>query len=202
MKILAISGSNRKGGSSYSLLSAILDDQSAIKSRVIQVANMNVQPCELCFDQCAEKPFECILKDDLDIILNELRSADGIMIACPFYFYIPSKFQALLERISCLDYITREKHGKGLSPLADKPCALICISASGSTFNAFQILHHLQEFALMLGMRVVPSGYWPYLGLSVKSGELEKKSVLQQPETLGRAKELRDLLVEEIGAAG
>ena len=201
MKIVGVSGSNREGGSSYSLLMSALEDQSVIETSVIQVANVNVKPCELCFDQCAKKPFKCVLKDDLGIILDEIRSADGIMIACPFYFYIPSKFQALLERISCLDYITKEKHGGGLSPFAGKPCALICVSASGSTFNAFQILHHLQEFALMLGMSVVISEYWPYIGLSANSGELEKGAVLQKPETLERAKQLRELLVREIRAS-
>ncbi|KPJ58631.1 MAG: hypothetical protein AMJ46_13920 [Latescibacteria bacterium DG_63] len=174
MKILGIAGSNRVGGSSYNLLRTVLEGQSGIEGQVIQVAEVSIRPCELCFERCAD----------------------------PFYFYVPSKFQALLERLSCLDYSTKEKHGEGFSPFSGKPCALICVSASGSTFNAFQMLHHLQEFAFMLKMRVVASKHWPYIGLSAKSGGLGSDAVLREADTIERAKELLEQLVQEVKAAG
>jgi len=121
-----------------------------------------LKPCEVCFEQCAQNPYTCIIKDDLGFLFQEMKSADGIVIACPFYFYVPSKFQAFLERLSCLDYFTEERHGKGLSPLAGKPCLLIAVSVSGSGFNAFQLLHHLQEFALMLGMQPINITRWAF----------------------------------------
>jgi len=39
-----------------------------------------------------------------------------------------------------------------VAELTIKSGLLVTVSASGSSFNAFQILHHLQEFALMLRM--------------------------------------------------
>ena len=99
MRILALCGSNRRGGSSHALLQATLQSQPDVDGQLIQVAEISVGPCELCFDRCAERPFACALGDDLGLLLDSMRSADGIIVACPFYFYVPSKFQAVLERL-------------------------------------------------------------------------------------------------------
>jgi len=198
MKILGISGSNRKDGNSYLLLKEALQEVSPIERKIIQVAELQIGPCKLCFESCSLKPYECSIEDDFGIVLEEMKSADEIVIACPFYFYIPSRFQAFLERLSCVDYFTEERHGKGLSPLAKKPCALIVVSASGSGFNAFQILHHLQEFALTLGMLPVTTNKWPYIGLSAKSDDMERGAILKQTETISESKQFVRLLINEI----
>lgn len=198
MKILGISGSNRKDGNSYLLLKEILQDAPSIETKITQVAEMNIRPCELCFKSCSVKPFECVIEDDFKALFEEMKLADGIIFACPFYFYVPSKFQAFLERISCLDYFTQEKHGDGHSPLAGKPCLLIAVSASGSSFNAFQILHHLQEFALMLHMRPVTLNSWPFIGFSAKSGDIEKGAILREKEVIEQAKDQLKLLIKEM----
>jgi len=195
MKILGIVGSNRKDGNSYLLLKEMLKNLSEIETKIIQVAALNIKPCELCLGKCSEKPFECVIEDDFKMLFEETKSADGIIIVCPFYFYIPSRFQPFLERLSCLDYFTEEKHGKGLSPLAGKPCALITVSASSSSFNTFQLLHHLQEFALMLHMRPITINFWPYIGLSAKSGDIEKGAILREKKAIEQAEEVLKLLV-------
>jgi len=198
MKFLGICCSNRKNGNSYLLLKEIFKDLSSHETKVIQIAELSIKPCELCFEACAQKPFKCVIDDDFKMLFDEMKSADGIIIACPFYFYIPSKFQPVLERLSCVDYFTEERHGKGHFPFVGKPCALIAVSASASSFNAFQILHHLQEFVLMLRMRPVVTNFWPFIGLSVKSGEMEKGAILKETKSKEQAKELLRLLVKEI----
>jgi len=198
MRILGISGSNRKNGNSYLLLKEMLQDGPSIEKKIIQVAELNIKPCELCFESCSVKPFECVIEDDFNVLFTEMKSADGIIFACPFYFYVPSKFQAFLERLSCIDYFTQEKHGDGHNPLVGKPCLLITVSASGSSFNAFQILHHLQEFALMLRMRPVTSNSWPFIGFSAKSGDIEKGAILRETEVMEQAKELLKLLLKKM----
>ena len=198
MKILGIVGSNRKKGNSYLLLKEMFRNLPEIKVKIIQVAELKIKPCKLCFKVCATKPYQCIIKDDFEMLFKEMKSSDGIIIACPFYFYIPSKFQPFLERVSCLDYFTQEKHGKGHNPLTDKPCLLVTISASGSSFNAFQILHHLQEFALMLHMQPVTTDLWPYIGFSAKGGDIDKGSILKETKVIEKAKEVMGLFVREI----
>lgn len=198
MKILGISGSNRKDGNSYLLLKEMFKDVLSIETRIVQLGELNIKPCELCFESCAQRPFNCVIQDDFRVLLEKIKSADGVVIACPFYFYVPSKFQAFMERMSCLDYFTKKKHGRGFSPFKGKSCLLIVVSASGSSFNAFQILHHLQEFSLMLGMRPITVTNWPFIGFSAKSGKIEKGAVLREKETIKEAKELMKLLMREI----
>jgi len=159
---------------------------------------LKIEPCELCIESCALKPFECIIKDDFGTLFEEMKNADGIIFTCPFYFYVPAKFQAFLERLSCLDWFTLKRHGEGNNPLAGKPCLLTTISASGNGFNAFQILHHLQEFVLMMQMEPLTVDYWPYIGFSMKSGGMEKGAILKEKEGLEKAKELAAFLVKEI----
>jgi len=148
VRILGVSGSNRKNGNSYLFLKEVLKDLPQVDTEIVQIAEVNIKPCELCINSCSLKPFKCIIDDDFAVLFEKMKVADGIIFACPFYFYVPAKFQAFLERISCLDYFTLERHGKGHNPLAGKPCLLITVSASGASFNAFQILHHLQEFII------------------------------------------------------
>lgn len=198
-RILGISGSNRKNGNSYFLIKEMFQNVPSIETKIIQVAELNIKPCELCFESCSVKPFECVIEDDFKVLFEEMKSVDAIIFACPFYFYIPSKFQAFLERLSCLDYFTQKRHGDGYNPLIGKPCLLIAVSASGSSFNAFQILHHLQEFALMLRMKPVTSNLWPFIGFSAKSGDIEKGAILREVEVIKQAKELLRLLITEIG---
>ncbi|MEM3694816.1 MAG: flavodoxin family protein [Candidatus Bathyarchaeia archaeon] len=93
MKILGVSGSNRKGGNSYFLLKEMLENTSPVETKIVQIGELNIKPCELCFEFCAIKPFECAIKDDFHVLFEEIKSADGIIFACPFYFYVPSKFQ-------------------------------------------------------------------------------------------------------------
>ncbi|MEW5993132.1 MAG: NAD(P)H-dependent oxidoreductase [Candidatus Zixiibacteriota bacterium] len=204
MKILGIVGSNRKNGNSYLLLREMFRTQSGIETKIIEAADLNIKPCELCFDECSEKPFECIIEDDFDALLEEMKSADGIVIVCPFYFYIPSRFQPFLERLNCLPYFTVKRHGEGHNPLFGKPCALIVVSASGSSFNAFQVLHHLQEFALVLRMKPVTTNFWPFIGLSAKSGDIQKGAILEETESIAQGTDLLRSLVLEIerGSAG
>jgi multimeric flavodoxin WrbA len=198
VRILGVSGSNRKDGNSYLLLKEMFRDASSVETKIVQLAELSIKPCELCFNQCAREPFGCVIEDDFKRLLEEMRSADAVVIACPFYFYIPSKFQAFIERVSCVDYFTEERHGRGLSPLNGKWCALVAVSASGSSFNASQILHHLQEFALMLGMRLVTVDTWPFIGLSVKSGGIERGAVLKEEESIQRVKELLKLTIGKL----
>jgi len=198
MKILGISGSNRKEGNSYLLLKEMFKDVLPVETKVVQIAELKVKPCELCFESCAQKSFSCVIEDDFRVLFEEMKSADGIVIACPCYFYIPSKFQALMERISCLDYFTEKRHGIGLSPMKGKFCVLMSVSASGSSFNAFQILHHLQECVLMLGMRPITTSTWPFIGFSARSGGIERGAILKEKEIIKQAEELLKLLISEI----
>ena len=99
MKLFGISASNRKDGSSYLILEETLRD-----TEIIQFADLEIGPCTHCWELCGQVPFKCAVEDDFVMVLDKMKSADGVIISCPLYFYIPSKFQAFIERLVCLEY--------------------------------------------------------------------------------------------------
>jgi len=50
-------------------------------------------------------------------------------------------------------------------------------------------------------MRPVVTNFWPFIGLSVKSGGMEKGAILKETKSKEQAKELLRLLVKEIERA-
>lgn len=50
----------------------------------------------------------------------------------------------------------------------------------------------------MLRMRVIGVNRWPFIGLSVKSGEMAQGAILEEEEEIGRARELVQSLIREI----
>lgn len=196
MKILGISGSNRKDGNSYLLLKEVLHGKPSVETKIIQTAELKLKPCVHCWELCSQKLFECVIQDDFKMLFEEMKSADGIVIACPFYFYIPSKFQVVMERFACLVYYTKEKHLEEFYPFANKPCSLIAISGAGG-YNTLEVLNHLQRFALFLHMRPVITNFSPFIGVSAKGGD-EKGDILKDQKGIKQSKELVKLLINGI----
>ena len=77
-----------------------------------------------------EKNLKCILKDDLQMVFDEMKLADDILIVSPRYFIVPSKLQALIERLYCVNFNTRSKNPSLSFPLKDKPFGLLATSSS------------------------------------------------------------------------
>jgi len=50
----------------------------------------------------------------------------------------------------------------------------------------------------MLRMRLVTMDFWPFIGVSVKSGGVEKEAVLGEQNTLEQAKEMLHLLIKSV----
>lgn len=71
MRILGIVGSNRKKGNSYLLLKEMFRNLPEIEMKIIQIAELNIKPCRLCFKVCAKEPYQCIIKDDFEMLLGK-----------------------------------------------------------------------------------------------------------------------------------
>ena len=80
MKILAICGSPHKGNT-YSVLSNIQEDYPDIDYKLLALSEVNLQPCRGCYMCVLRGAENCPLKDDRDMILEEIKAADGIIFA-------------------------------------------------------------------------------------------------------------------------
>jgi multimeric flavodoxin WrbA len=194
MKIIGICASHRKGGSSYRLLEEAMkgakEEDSSIDTKIIELAELKIGPCIATCAYvkpviCAKQPFECNVKDDLQVVFEEMKNADGILLASPYYFLAPSKLTALMERLYCVYYFSKHKHPSVPFPTADKPFGLLAVSGIGGYYN-LPLLEHLQRFCLYLQMKPVITKTSPFIGVTGEDPVEKDIEALEHAKTLGR----------------
>lgn len=192
MKILGISGSHRKKQNSYRMLEECMKGVKEVKpsaeTKIIELAELKIDPCiAVCAPAgtCGKEPFKCILKDDLSLVFDEMKLADGILIASPRYFIVPSKLQALIERLYCVNYMTRSENPSLDSPLANKPFGLLTTSYPDA-YSAVPLQEHLEKFCLWLQMKPVTVKKWPFRGVHGRVPVSEDSRALELARTLGQ----------------
>lgn len=80
MKILAICGSPKRGNC-YSVLNWIKENFPDIDYKLLMLGELNLEQCKGCY-VCINRGEEfCSLKDDRDMIIEEIAAADGIVFA-------------------------------------------------------------------------------------------------------------------------
>ncbi|OMF45807.1 flavodoxin family protein [Paenibacillus peoriae] len=98
MKILAITAGRKNGNGEILAKEALMRaEELGAEVMLINLHNYDITPCSGCesctvkFTQKGEAP-ECIYKskDDLDLIMKEWLSADGIIVAVPTYQFMPA----------------------------------------------------------------------------------------------------------------
>ena len=194
MKILGICASHRKGGGTYRLLEeamkGVKEEDQTMDTRIIELAGLKIGPCiATCgYDDavgCAKRPFECNVKDDLQLVFEEMKQANGILIASPRYFIVPSKLQALIERLYCTHYWTRWKNPSTPPPLVSKPFGILTTSSSDA-YSAIPLQEHLEKFLLWLQMAPVTVKKWPFRGVHGQFPVSEDSHALELARQLGR----------------
>ena len=152
MKVVGISGSSRKNGNTAIIIKTIFEELSkvGIESEVIQLADIDIQPCRACF-ACKGKR-NCVFKNDgFSDVFNRMVDADGIILGSPVYSAdVSSKMKAFLDRGGVVVATNPGllKHKTGASVAAVR-------RAGGVT--AVDTMNH---FMLNKEMIVVGSTYW------------------------------------------
>ncbi len=147
MKILAISGSPHKNGSTVTLLNEALAGakQEGADIELFSVAGKNIQPCDACNGH--QKTRECHIKDDMQTLYQMMIEADGIIFGTPIYFYdMTAQMKAVMDRTIALG-------GMGRS-LANKVGGVVAVCGSLGLVDA------LKDFAFYMMMRrMLPAGH-------------------------------------------
>ena len=99
MKIVAICGSPHKG-SCYSVLKAIADNHPEVEYKLIMLGELNFEPCKGCYACIAHGEDKCPLKDDRDVVVNEMLDADGVIFGSPVYVnHISALMKSFIDRV-------------------------------------------------------------------------------------------------------
>ncbi len=98
-KVLILSGSPRKGGNSDLLCDEFMKGaiESGNEVTKINVADKKVSPCSACY-HCKTNG-ECVYKDDMAEILQQMIDSDVLVLASPVYFYsIDAQLKVVIDR--------------------------------------------------------------------------------------------------------
>ena len=86
MRVLGIAGSPRRGGNTDLLLAEVMKGAASrgAQAKTIILNDLKIAPCQHC-DACL-KTGRCKVMDDMQMIYDELRQADRIVLASPIQF--------------------------------------------------------------------------------------------------------------------
>jgi multimeric flavodoxin WrbA len=137
MKILAISCSPRREGNTVVMLGETLAAAEAEGAEVelYSVAGKDIQPCDSCWS-CA-KTGRCHREDDVELLIDKMLTADGIVFGVPVYFHgMSAQAKAIIDRTISLNSPER--------CLANKVCGVV---ASAGSLGLIQVLKDFTFYA-------------------------------------------------------
>jgi multimeric flavodoxin WrbA len=180
MKVVAFSGSARKGGNTALMLRRALAalEAEGIETELVELAGKKAQGCTACL-KCRElADRQCHgRKDAINECIAKADEADGIIIGSPVYFAdISPEAKALIDR---LGYVAGANPGM----LERKVGAGVVAERRAGAVHAFDSIMHL----FMIRQMIVPgSTYWN-LGIGGPSGAVaEDEEGMGTMDNLGR----------------
>ena len=145
MKILAICGSPKKGNC-YSILNSIQENYPDIDYKLLMLNEVNLEKCRGCYVCIARGEELCPLKDDWDMIIEEISAADGIILASPVHVnHISALMKQFIDRLGFLAHRPR---------FFDK---YVMVMAIGGGFGADKANEYMSGMFSVFGLNVVSS---------------------------------------------
>ena len=113
MKVLAIVASARKTGNSEIVAKEIFAAlPESTEKNMIRLVDFNIEPCRACY-ACLPAGKGCIIQDDLDRLLQQVREADAVILASPVYFLgMHTRLKLLCDRCISVLNDAREYSGR------------------------------------------------------------------------------------------
>ena len=174
-KLLILSGSPRKGGNSETLCEQFAKGAKEAGHTVefLRLAELHIDYCSACY--ACKKIGHCVKEDDMGVVLEKMRWADGIVLSTPVYLYTMSAQMKTM--------IDRTLGGAQMPGLENKDFYLIATAAAGKAAMARTIdgLHGYLE--CLPGARergvVYCAGAW-------QLGDIQGNPAMQEAYEMGR----------------
>lgn len=103
MKVLALTGSPRKGGNTETLVAAIMGGATASGAHceTIRLPDLAIAPCIGC-GGCT-KTGRCVIQDDMQGLYDMVDAAHVVLLASPIYFYgLSAQTKGFVDRTQAL----------------------------------------------------------------------------------------------------
>lgn len=155
MKAVAINGSPRKDGNTFTMLNKVLNrlEEHGVETKLIQVGGKNIHGCRACWACKKMKNGKCVCNDDIfNEIVADAIDADVIILGTPSYYSdMTPELKAFIDRFGLVaSAIGALKHKIGAGVVAQRRGGGVAIQST---------LHHM---FLMNEMIIVGSTYWNF----------------------------------------
>ena len=151
MKILVVNGSPRgRRGNTYIMAEAFLQGAEEAGAEVEQIllSRKTIKNCKGCFWCWLKTPGKCVIKDDMEAILEKLKEADLLVFATPLYVdNVTGLMKNFMDRILPLGepYQVKDEKGECRHPAryVKTPKIGVISNCGFPEQSQFQVLHLL-----------------------------------------------------------
>lgn len=181
MKVVAFNGSPRVNGNTAQSLKIVLTEleKEGIETEIVQLGGRKVFGCLAC-GKCREnKDNRCARKDDeMNIFIQKMEEADGIIIGSPTYFSnVSTEVKALIDRCG---FVAKSNGGTLLKGKVG--ASVVSVRRAGSTFT-YSAINFFFGIAEMI---ICSSNYWN-MTLALNPGDVQKDAEgVQTFQVLGK----------------
>ena len=167
MKVVAINASARKDGNTAILIRRVFSvlEREGIETELIQLAGEEIRGCMACGTCRKIQNKQCkIVNDNVNLYIEKMTSADGIILGSPTYFsMMTSEMKALIDRAGFVGRSNGDLFKRKVG------AAVVAVRRAGGipTFDA------INHFFLISQMIVPGSSYWN-VGIGLAKGDVEK----------------------------
>ncbi len=166
MKVIAFNGSPRKKGNTYYSIKTVFKElkKEGINTELIQLGGSDIKPCMACFKCFENKNRRCVRNDGLNVFIEKMIEANGIIIGSPTYFSnVSPEVKCLIDRAGLVaranDHLFKRKVG----------AAVVAVRRAGATHVYSSI-----NFFFGISHMIIPgSSYWN-IGIGFNPGDVLK----------------------------
>jgi multimeric flavodoxin WrbA len=100
MKIIGIEGSPRQNGNTEKLVKSILAgvEEAGGATQYYKLAELNIDHCQGC--GVCRASGECVIKDDMDGLVDAIQNSDGIVLGSPIYAWqVSGRTKVFMDRL-------------------------------------------------------------------------------------------------------
>ena len=180
MKVIAINGSPRKKGNTFTSLNRVLEELKAegIETELLQLGGKNVRGCIACYKCMEKRDRQCHgPKDEMNEFISKIDAADGLLIGSPTYFAsVSTEVKALIDRLGMVSIANERMLSRKVG------AAVVAVRRQG----AVQVFNEINMVFFINNMIVPGSTYWN-LTMGRDPGEaLNDEEGMQTMANLGR----------------
>lgn len=179
MKVVGFIGSPRKGSNSEVLIGKVLEGarDAGAETDIFNLTEMDIKPCRAC-QYCKSNDGDCATADDMQILYQEMKGADALVLGSPVYMWQMSAQSKLFTDRLYANFGTgyEEKYGK-------KNMALV-FSQGNPDENMFkEYFNYTQNMFNFLGYNV--TGVLSSQGNMLPGDVKDKADVMEEARKLG-----------------